>query len=242
MSGSNDEKASGIPMRVVHESYVEMLNAMRRYYRADQEGSKQTRKRAQSNLQHKILSFYEVLRPYLKKKSGGKKYWEGEIPDYDDDSGTAVLRTQTKRVPIPTEKLPDEWQDKKMSWLEEQIKNVDPSLNGNSRIGDIHHEEEQGVLLLLVKQYQAGLKHLEDKYDMTVKRIERGSEYLRHHKNTRSDRRSLNIDLLMRAARSLEEAADDMGALAELSMSTPQTEITEEMLEEVEEWRQENLT
>lgn len=52
----------------------------------------------------------------------------------------------------------------------------------------------------------------------------------------------LSPDKLVAASRALDRLARDLGLELEVSEGSPRTEITEEMIEEVEEWRKQNLT
>lgn len=46
---------------------------------------------------------------------------------------------------------------------------------------------------------------------------------------------------LKRAARELSDVAEQLGALSEFDASTPRTEITDDLIDEVEQWRQRKL-
>lgn len=236
-----DDPHPGIPTRVIHESYVEMLNGMRQYYRAEQQGSQNHMQRAHADLQHKVLSFFEVLRPYLKSKNAVEEYWQGKPPDYSGNDGVAVLDSQTHRVPVDTDKLDKDWKNRSMEWLHEQAVNSQPMLNGNAKIEDLYHDSDSGTLLLQVNQYQTGLSQLDGKYNLTATKVNRGSSYMRSHSSTETQKRKLPVDKLFAAAHALEEAADRLGKLAEIDEAVPRTEITKEMIDEVEEWRQQNL-
>lgn len=244
MSQSEDT-ATGIPTRLIHESYVEMMQAITTYYRADQEGTGQHIEQAHARVQQRVLGFFEVLRPYLRTKNSVEDYWAGEIPDYDDDTGTAILASQTRNVPVSTEYLDQaadrEWQEMPMDWLEEQVRANHPELNGNSRIEAVHHEPDQGTLLLKVRQYQVGLKQLDGKFHMQQTQVQRGSGYMRHESSETTVKKKLPIKKLFNAAHALEEAAESLGMLSNVDDTVPQTEITQEMIDDVEEWRQNKL-
>jgi len=220
MSKADDMDHGGIPTRVIHESYVDLVNAMRGYYRADQQGSDVDKQRAHSTLQNDVLSFFEVLRPYLATKDSMQPYWQGEVPDYDGHDGTAILWQQSKRVPVSVEHLRkeagDDWQQKPMEWLHEQIAAANPELNGNAKIDAVHYESDADALLLKVNQYQVGLHHLDGKYDMEQTVVERGGSFMRHKAQRETMKRKMPVNKLFNAAHALEEAAERMNLLTEI--------------------------
>jgi len=77
---SDDSSRSGLATRAIQESYLSMEQAHRQFRVARDEGDDTDE--PQAMYQDAVLTFYELLRPYLKGESQLSGYWNGEIPGY----------------------------------------------------------------------------------------------------------------------------------------------------------------
>jgi len=58
---------------------------------------------------------------------------------------------------------------------------------------------------------------------------------------TETKRQRVDMPKLKRAARELADVAEKLGALSTFDASTPRTEISGDLIEDIDEWRQENI-
>lgn len=239
----DDDSHSDVPTRAVHESYLDMQRALKRYRKAKDSGDGAAIQRGHGDVQETVLTFYELLRPHLKSNNAVTDWWDGELPPYpgdgsapDPEDGKGILQVQTKRDtrqlngnlnadPSELERL-DEWHDA----LE---------LNGNIRLLGVRGVGD-GVFLSF-QTYQKGLRYL-DEWETTYLTEEKDmGGFFEGKKTTETTRQRVDMPKLKRAARELSDVAEKLGALSEFAETTPRTEITEDMMEDIEEWRQANL-
>lgn len=239
MSGS-DSEPTGIPTRAIHEAYLDMQRALKQHRRATDRGGHAEQQRAHGELQDAVLTLYEMLRPHIKHNSGVESYWSGEPPSYphnghppDPKDGTAIISWQIHPDTYQLNGINPEQQRGLADWHDEI------GIADSVRLHDIQLEE--GVAMIRYQTYEMGLRRLDEwRTEFQSTQTELGG-FMGHKTREDPQRRRVPIDKLRRAARELAEAAEELGALSEFDASTPRTEITDELIEEVEEWRQENL-
>lgn len=76
-----DNRDTGIPTRAIHEAYLSMQQAHREY-RQLRDTPQRDATSAHAAFQDAVLTFYEFVRPHLKRKSAMQQFWVGELPPY----------------------------------------------------------------------------------------------------------------------------------------------------------------
>lgn len=130
----------------------------------------------------------------------------------------------------------DWWNTKILGWID----NDTPIVLGGNEGEAIEIEDEDYDVEGEVRP--ADVKFLED-YQGEVQKIEQ-EQYVRHEGYqtvTEFQPALMPVQAYRRALRYLDEMRNELGFAPEAKRKTPRTEITEEMLDDVEEWRQENL-
>lgn len=239
---SAEENHSGIPTRAIHEAYLDMQRSLKAYREAKDQQHQAAIQQAHGELQQAVLTFYELLRPHIRHESGVSDYWDGELPNYngngqppDPDDGKGIIHVQTKRRVMELNgQVPNNGQ---LETLEQWHDALD--MNGRIRLAGIVTEGTNAIVT--VQEYQKGLRHLDDWETKYTRTVRRKSGFMSDKTETEVQRQRVPIDRLKRAARELSNVADKLGALSDFDASEPKTEISEEMIEDVEEWRQANL-
>lgn len=81
----DEQRDTGMATKAIQEAYLSMEQAHRLYRRARDEGYPAVdRQNPEAVFQDAVLSFYELLRPYIKGESELKAYWNGMVPPYPD--------------------------------------------------------------------------------------------------------------------------------------------------------------
>jgi len=102
-----DPRDTGLPTRAIHDAYLNLQQAHREFRQA-RNNTSETHDRAHARYQDAVITFYELIRPHLQRKSAMGKFWHGELPDYPErwwqsvdqakryciDHGTAVWGLQ----------------------------------------------------------------------------------------------------------------------------------------------------
>lgn len=234
MSNADQDHAAGgstIPTRVIHEAFVNSKHARQGYIQARK--SDQGLEPARRQLQQAVLAYYEVLREYIKEHL--EDYWHGKLPT-NGNEGIAIFgyADTTADVPLsdfePNGSLKDDAPINRDLGHHQQIQGL----------ADINHDA--GIATLRIRNYRAGLKQLEDTFNQTtVKHTQKKGSPLGNRVVTKEKSQQLDAGLLFTAARCLDEATKELGLLAEVEEGTPRTQITEETLEEVKAWREQNI-
>lgn len=215
MSQSNDQ--SNLPVRAIHESWLDMMRALKAFYRAENAGSDAQVSGAQSNLQHEVLAFFEMLRPYLESGEPGTDYWRGRPPGYgDDDTGAAVLSWQDHTRVVQPDQL--SWPEDASQPLSRRAMHNQLDLGENVRIINRSYEENRngGAVIFVVRVYETGLKKLDNWHQTRSKReVDKGG-FLKGKKDTEVTSNTVGARKLVNAARSLENAARELGFLADI--------------------------
>lgn len=237
---TDEPEHSGIPTRAIHEAYLEMQNALRAHRRARDRGDKAAIDRSHGEVQESILTFYELLRPHIKRNDSIAEYWEGEPPSYpenggapDPEEGKAVLQVQQRVDRVSLEELSPDKLENLQDWHDEL------GLNGRVRLVGVRGLGEEAFVQY--HSYQLGLRNLDDwetKYQPEEQPV---GGFMGGKTRTVQRRARIDMERLKRAARELSAVAEELGALSEFDASTPRTEITEDLIEEVNEWRAQTL-
>lgn len=231
---------SGIPTRALHEAYVDLQRALKRYRTAKDRGDQRDIDQAHGSVQESVLTFYELLRPYLKNEDAITSYWEGEPPRYKEDGqppdiedGKGILQTQrrTQVVNKPDGLTVEE------TPLRELHRQLD--LNENVRIQSAIDNGD--TLLVTVESYQLGLRNLDEWETKYQPKTQDAGGFMKGVTTTQYRRARIDMQRLKRAARELSSVAEQLNALSKFDASKPRTDITDEMVEEVEQWRRANL-
>jgi hypothetical protein len=235
---TNDDDHSGIPTRAIHEAYLDMQRALKRYRTARDGGAQAAVDDAHGDVQETVLTLYELLRPHLKHNDAVAGYWDGEPPRYtgngtppDPEAGTGVLdwQTRTQRVQVPGDGDVD-----KLEQFHERL-----GLNGEKRLTNVVIDGD--VALIQYHAYEIGLRRLDDwQTEYRTVQTDLGG-FMGDIKRQTKERERVKMHKLKRASRELSNVAEELGALSHFDASTPRTEITEELKDDIEEWRQNNI-
>lgn len=243
-----DERHSGIPTRAIHEAYLDMQRALKRYRQARDVGTESQIDNAHGDVQESVLTLYELLRPHIKHNDAVRDYWDGEPPRYDGneppdpEEGKAVLQVQHHNEAVGWENVPIDPQEKgvdelRTSNLEDWHEYLD--LNGTVRLTGVRITKDG--LFLSSQRYQLGLRQLDSwMTEFRTTQTELGG-FLGNTTTESKERVRVSMEKLKRAARELSDVAERLGALSEFDATTPRTEITEEDMEKVEQWRQNQI-
>lgn len=102
-------------------------------------------------------------------------------------------------------------------------------------------QNEDGEMLYGVWQPYQGLDALDQLRDVVRHREERIRIFGGFKTKTTSEPHPLPYDVLLDISMTLEDACERLGFVPEVRESTPRTEITDEVIEEVKEWQRNNL-
>lgn len=251
----DERQDTGIPTRTIHEAWLVTEEAHDEFRRARDLHDDTTRE--QADLQHAILRFYEVLRPWLKSESALSGYWRGELPDYTGwdfdqprqavehvrERGTCVYQAQlhTEQVTLGQRALADGGQP--AEYDRQTLHDLLGLSWDTERLVSMHPVEDDGAdyYLQVVRAALLPLRSL-DHWQATVTRErEQGSGFMAGETAQSVSREFQPPQKLEVAKRLLVEAANRLGALPEFDASAQRTEITREDIERVEEWRQNQL-
>lgn len=216
---NNDSRDSGLPTRAVHEAYLDMQRALKQYRSAKDTGDDTAISRAHGDVQESVITFFELLRPYLRDNDTVAKYWEGRPPNYpgnghppDPRDGHGILQVQERTEVVPVEDSDVEDLDGLQDWHDEL------GLNGNVRLKMVQGQGESAVVSY--QAYQLGLQHIDDwetKYE--TERSSYGG-FLGDKQSTTKRQVRVDMPRLKRAARELATAAKDMGFLSDIETPT----------------------
>lgn len=236
-----EEDHPGIPTRAIHEAYLDMHRALKSYRSASDAGGGELKNSAHGELQNAVLTCFQLLRPHLRHDLGSSDYWNGEAPSYppgnrppEPEDGVAVLAWQTHRNQAQLNGQSPEEIDTLREWHDSV------GLSDSLRLVGVT-PTDYGALVTY-HSYTMGLKHL-DNWETTFREHTTDvGGMLAGKKTTTYSRNRVTIEKLTRAANELSEAANRLGALSQFDESAPRTEITDDLMEEVEAWRQRKLT
>lgn len=233
MSKQQETRDTGIPTRAIHESYLNMQQAHRGYRRVRDDPARDERP-AHADFQDSVLTFYELIRPHLKRKSGMGKFWEGKLPDYPNrpwdseeqarqfcrEYGTAVwgfqkhVQTAT-RSPNPDGAGSDtaavaDGGGSLVDWHDQL------GLTDKQRIVALEHKEN--IITWIELRAVAGLKQLDSWDTREVTKREQSDGFMAGETTTRTDLKHVPVWKLTTAKRLLAEAADKMNLLSRVDI------------------------
>lgn len=215
---STHDDSGGIPTRAVHEAYLDMQRALKRYRMARDKGTQQQIDDAHGDVQEAVLTFYEMLRPHLKDK---ENYWEGSLPPYNGDSApdpdraTGVLQVQDHNELISWEDAPIDPNIDTRELREADLQQWHDHLNLNGSVRLKGVMPNQNGIFVSSQRYQLGLRQLDSwMTEYRTKQTELGG-FLGSTKTEEKERVRVNITKLKRGARELADAAKEMGFLPE---------------------------
>lgn len=221
---SNDDRHSGIPTRAIHEAYLDMQRALKRYRQAKDHATQAELKSAHGDVQEAVLTFYDMLRPHIKSNDAVRDYWEGELPSYpqqngdapDPEDGKGVLQVQNRYQQF---EIPDRQQEAfvELETLEEWHDAL--GMNGNVRLTGVH--AENGVAFVNYDAYQIGMRQLDGwETEYRTKQTTIGG-FLGGKSETTTERVRVDMPKLKRAARELSDIAKELELLQNVKESRP---------------------
>jgi hypothetical protein len=211
VSADDEGRAGTIPTRTVHDAYRQCLQARQAYN--DQRGRGARQEALHRRLHNAVYVYFEALRPVLVGGDAVDDYWEGS----EDHHLWAkpALRVDTG--------------DGEELVTEEQLARLDGELTAQ-----VKQRGEQTTV------YE-GLAAIDGEFNRVQRAREEYADATGRHATTTQRAEPLPVEVLLAAARLLDGAAQELDLLYSVSESTPRTEITDEMIEEVEEWRKQNV-
>lgn len=244
---SQEEQHSGIPTRAIHEAYLDMQRALKRYRKAKDSRTQGMIDDAHGDVQEGVLTFYELLRPHIKNNDAINGYWEGELPSYNDDGipdpeeGRGVLQVQQHNQTLDWEEVPIDsnvrTEELREASLQEWHNHL--NLNGSVRLTGVMPNENG--LFISSQRYQIGMRELDSwMTEFRTKQTDIGG-FLGSTSQEKQERVRKDMPKLKRAARELSDIAEKLGALSEFDASTPRTKISDDLIEDVDEWREQNI-
>jgi len=232
---TDETRDTGIPTRAIHEAYLGMQDAHRRYRQArDEAGVDESQ--AQAGFQDAVLTFYELVRPHLKHEPGLSEYWQGDLPEYPDQwwesvdaarqycrqQGTAVWHCQRHTETAPTASLqsnggmaavadgghatPAEWHDVL-------------GLTDRQRVVAIGDEDD--VLVWVELRANMGLQQLDTWQTRKRRERTRGSGFMSGSAATEVTLKYVAPPKLVQAKRLLTEVTDKLTLLSEVDFAEP---------------------
>lgn len=223
MSSNTDESdRSHRPTSRIIDAYEMNLEARRQYLKAKGSGEA-AQDAAHTNLHQTAMTYFEALRYLLATTDNVSEYWEG------DD---VFLWSEQQYVRV------DE---------DSELETTDDGTVVDKESGCLV-DQQSGILVdpragspVLEEVDVTGLQHLESWFDES--RVERReiSDVFGTRVVTEERPQRLAPDVLFRVCRGLDEAAKELGVLTKSEESVPRTEIDDDLMEELEEWRAENV-
>lgn len=226
---SEDSRDTGIPTRAIHESYLNLQESHREYRRARDDPSRATRP-AHAAFQDAVLTFYELIRPHLKRKSGVSKFWGGELPEYPGQwfkSTQQAKRYYSQGIAIwDLQKHPNQYR------LPSESAAAAPATDGGELLPADYHEmcnvpdtvriiavdPGEGSMFCRELRPVAGLKQLDSWETREVKHREQGDGFMASETSETTELRFVNVGKLTKAKRLLAEAADKMSLLSRVDI------------------------
>ena len=221
---------TGIPTRAIHESYLTLQQSHRKYRQAKSMGRDTQREHAE--FQDAVLTFYELIRPHLKRKSSMEKFWAGKLPDYPErayqsverarqyyiDGGIAVWELQEHTQVAATANVNSGGSATAVADGSGDLADWHEQLNlgANQRLVSIGRHEEQ----LVYKELRAvrGLRQV-DGWDTREKtRRESAGGFMAGETSEHVDLKHVPVRKLTKAKRLLAEAADKMSLLSQIQI------------------------
>ena len=213
-SSSYDEpRQFGTPGQLIIDGHTQMTGAQLQFVSAKSTGVRVEQAREQFH--DAVLSFFKLLQYKLETVDSVSKFWEDE----------PVMQWVPVRYSVDG--------DGKPANEIERGRPVD-----SPRSDQYLRDGEGGVILLRYEPHRTGLQHLQSWIGATEVQQTAVSDAFGNRVDRDETYRLLPEHLLFDCALALEKAADRLGLLARTDDSVPRTEITEDMIEEIEAWEQ----
>jgi len=228
-----DERDTGIPTRAIHELYLQMQEAHQNYRRVRDyaQGSEDA---AHARYQDAVLSFYELIRPHLKRKGAMGEFWYGELPNYPDrpwasvehaqqfclEKGTAIWQIQKHTRTVQLQPAGDSTGNQtavadggamSLSEWHDRL-----NLGDMQRVVSVAHEGS-GVIWTELRAV-AGLRQLDGWTTQEVTERKDGSGFMASQVSTTTNLQYVPEPKLTQAKRLLSEATDKMNLLSQVDI------------------------
>lgn len=226
---SNDTRDTGIPTRAIHEAYLNLQQSHRAYRQAKSDPAVSERP-AHADFQDATLTFYELIRPHLKRKSGLGKFWHGELPDYPGQPfgseeaarnyyrqglGVWGLQKHVETRPKPggtaTATATPDGGTPSLAELHQQFELPDT-------VRVIAVDDSDRVIVWKELRAVAGLKQLDAWDTREATSREQGSGFMASESTETTTLQYVPVQKLTRAKRLLAEAADKMSLLSRVDI------------------------
>lgn len=204
---SESVRSSSAPVRRIHEAHRSCLDARNRYRRSRPYGHQITVE-AHRQLAMSVSDYFEAMRPLLRSKDIVSKYWKGDKDAYIQARQQLVVQTDDGETIPATEYLVSVESDGG------EVK-VPLSKIPNSRIpADVLNR-------LDTEAVYDGLRSLDGSfYADSVSESEK-TDALGGHEQSERQLQPPDSDVLIRAARLLDEAAEKLGLIADIDDKRP---------------------
>lgn len=225
----DDTRDTGIPTRAIHEAYLNLQQAHRQF-RSARDTPTGNETRAHADFQDATLTFYELIRPHLKRKSGVSKFWEGKLPSYPGRAfesaadakryyrqGVAIWGFQTH---VETRPLPGG-----------NATEIAVADGGNATLRDYHRQfdlsdmtrilaldAEESVIIWKELRAIGGLRQLDTWDTREVTERTSGNGFMASQTRKNTELRYVPVWKLTQAKRLLAEAADKMSLLSRVEI------------------------
>jgi len=200
-------ESTGIPVRAVHEASLKSVAAREEVAAADDPSADGSHRA----LQQAVGLYFDVLRPYLVGSDDGREYYHGQIPEGPTDEGTAVLETTMRQETFPRDAFQEPPSNANLKDRHNHLLQQVPTKE-NEIAADLQAQGD--MVLILFQQHTTGLRHLEGLYSNRSTTVRHRDDWLPEAEPIEETRLELmDLDMLMRASRILDEAAHDLGFL-----------------------------
>jgi len=233
---NDDTPRPGLAAQAIQESHLSMEKAHRQFRRARDEGEHVVGDEdPKAAYQDAVMTFYELLRPYLKSESQLEAYWNGHIPDYPPQPHRSVADArqyyedrcvgvhQIQMHTIPTElnqqvltgggsdvpQTPEQWHQILQRPSVCRVVSAQP--------GDEDDKDNRWYIREL-RFAVMGLRELDHwKAEVTTERTQ-GSGFMAGETHIQQRREYESAEKITKAKRMLTEAANKLGALPDYSI------------------------
>ena len=212
-----EEDHSGIPTRLIHEAYVEVIQSLNRYRAAKDAQNQRQLQRHHGDLQQSVLTLFDTLQSHLKEEPALQDWWKGRPPAYngdgtppDPDKGRGILQVQqTTRTVSITDLDTDPAELETLKDWHEAL-----GLNGSIRLAGVTGMGESAFLT--VQQYHMGLRNLKDWETKYTRKTKQKTGFMSDKTTETVERQRIPIDRLKRASYELADVANKLGLLSDV--------------------------
>lgn len=226
-SQTDESQRQGVPSRTIEEAYYEAVEARRQYIDYADDGDERLEHALHHQLHKAVIKYFEVLHHQLETKQKVREYWETK-PLYQTgwQTNTALFCSQKEACGFTI------WAD------HEQADRLHPGATC-PRCGEGFLDDDEAYVTDEAgepePEYARGLLHLEDWYYRPTTDQSTRHGYLGVRTVTERSQQLLPVSVLFRAARYLDEAADELELLVEVNDDVPEAELTIDTMERFQE-------